>query len=76
MEKPNGAMGLPQTKGLVRYWTAGPGLARWAPKPHPYTSLTRALRAEGVPKRYINGLAAEYFTLVFGMWPGQRKRNK
>ncbi len=71
-----GKMGLPHTKGLVEYWTSGPGLARWMMDPHPYTALTRALREEGVPKRYINGLAAEYFRLVFKMYPGQRPRNK
>jgi|LSQX01.1.fsa_nt_gb hypothetical protein len=76
MPKPNGPMGLPHTRHLVKYWTAGPGLSRWAAHPHPYTALTRALRKEGVPARYINGLAAQYFQIVFKMWPGQRPRNK
>lgn len=68
-----GNMGWPKTKGLIKYWTKGPGLARWASSPHPYTALTTALRAEGVPGRYVNGLAAEYFKRVFGIYPGQRK---
>lgn len=76
VKKLNGKMGLPHTKGLVKYWTAGPGLARWAMNPHPYTALTRALRKEGVPKRYVNGLAAEYFNVVFHMYPGERPHVK
>lgn len=67
-------MGLPKTKGLVKYWTAGPGLARWMMSPKPYTTLVRELRKEGVPKRYVNGLAAEYYAVVFRMYPGQRPR--
>lgn len=76
MAKTPGKMGLPHTKGLVKYWTAGEGLARWAGHPKPYTALTKALRKEGVPRKYINGLAAEYFQVVFKMYPGQRPRNK
>lgn len=67
-------MGWPHTKGLIRYWTRGEGLGRWAMSPTPYTALVVALRSEGVPSRYINGLAAKYFRRVFGIWPGQRPR--
>lgn len=61
---------------LTRYWITGPGLARWATNPHPYTALTRALRKEGVPKHMIPGLSANYFKMVFGIFPGQRPRNE
>lgn len=69
-----GPMGWPVTKGLIKYWTKGEGLARWAPSPHPFTALTTALRSEGVPERFVNGLAARYFKRVFGIYPGQRPR--
>ena len=67
-----------QAKPLERYWTAGKGLARWAGNPHPYTKLVAELRKEiGVKMtpQQINGLAATYFKLVFGIWPGQRPRD-
>jgi hypothetical protein len=74
MVRKGGDMGWPVTKGLIKYWTRGEGLGRWALSPHPYTALTVALRSEGVPGRYVNGLAAKYFRRVFGIWPGQRPR--
>lgn len=60
---------------LKRYWTKGAGLARWSTSPHPYTALTRALRSELPPKaqHMVNGLAANLFKAVFGIYPGQRK---
>ena len=66
---------------LTHYWTKGAGLARWAPSPHPYTTLVGNLRMEGVPRRQVHGLAANYFKIVFGVYPGQRpwvknKKNK
>ena len=75
-KRPTGNMGCPITKGLIKYWTRGEGLARWALSPHPYTALTTALRSEGVPERFVNGLAAKYFHRVFKIWPGQRPRNR
>jgi hypothetical protein len=70
-------MNNPHPKGvrdpnLTRYWTKGPGLARWSLNPHPYTALANALRSEGVPERFIGGLTATYFRKVFGIWPSQR----
>lgn len=58
---------------LWRYWTRGPGLAKWNLSPHPYTALTRALRRAGVPARSVPGLAANIFRSVRGIWPGHRK---
>lgn len=65
-----------RSPALDRYWVTGPGLLRWASSPHPYTALVAALKKAGVPKRMRNGLAANYFKLVFGMYPGQRPRNR
>lgn len=70
------ARGLPHNGPLTKYWTAGKGLNRWANKPHPYTALTKALTKEGVPPNQVNGLAAQYFFIVFNIWPGQRPRKK
>lgn len=60
---------------LKNYWTKGAGLARWSTSPHPYTALTRALRSELPAKaqHMVNGLAANLFKAVFGIYPGQRK---
>ena len=62
-------------KQLRDYWTKGAGLARWAESPHPYTALTRALRKElpAQDHHMVNGLAANLFKDVFGIYPGQRK---
>ena len=62
-------------RDLRRYWTKGAGLNRWSTSPHPYTALTRALRSELPPKaqHMVNGLAANLFKDVFGIYPGQRK---
>jgi hypothetical protein len=70
------AKGLPHNKALTKYWTAGEGRLKWFGHPHPYTALTRALKQAGVPRRQVNGLAAQYFFMAYGMWPGQRPRNK
>lgn len=66
---------LPARK-LKRYWTKGPGLAKWASSPHPYTTLVTLLSKYMTP-RQAKGLAANYFKAVFHMWPGERAgRNK
>lgn len=63
-------------RALWKYWTRGPGLAKWNLSPHPYTALTRALRRAGVPARSVPGLAANIFKQVRGIYPGQRLRNR
>ncbi|WP_280758925.1 hypothetical protein [Prescottella agglutinans] len=65
---------------LERYWTEGEGLAKWAEKPHPYTSLVEALTkaippGEMTPEQ-IKGLAANYYHKVFKVWPGKRNDKK
>lgn len=56
---------------LERYWTRGPGLAKWATSPHPWTALYRHL------VKYVPGFAAEltetYFRKVFGIKSGWRR---
>lgn len=60
---------------LKAYWTRGAGLARWAPKPHPWTALVHALEKEvpGKSPGWYHGLASNLFHDVFGIWPGERK---
>lgn len=60
------------SEALNAYWTRGAGVARWATTPTPYRSLVAALRSEGIPGHMINGLAARYYKLVKGTWPGKR----
>lgn len=62
----------PQGRKLWKYWL-GEGAAKWAGSPHPYTTLTHALAAAGVPAHSIPGLAANLFHAKFGIWPGERK---
>jgi hypothetical protein len=64
--------GVGASAELNRYWTTGPGLAKWASSPHPYTKL-RNLLMKYMSKRQAEGLAASYFHRVFGIWPGERK---
>lgn len=54
------------------YWTRGKGLARWAGGLHPWTTLVRLLRKHK-KIRDPKALAAHYFHVVFGFWPGHRK---
>ncbi len=59
---------------LQHYWTRDPeGLAKWASHPHPFTALVGHLR------KYVadpEGLAATYYHIVFGHWPGEHHGNK
>ncbi|MGB3358135.1 MAG: hypothetical protein WA972_21090 [Rhodococcus qingshengii] len=68
-----------KAKPLERYWTEGKGLARWAEKPHPFTSLVDALTKEipagEMTPEQIKGLAAKYYHKVFRKWPGKRSDN-
>ena len=61
-----------QARHLRRYWTKGPGLAKWATSPKPYTTLVALLSKYMTPNQ-AKGLAANYFKAVFGIWPGSRK---
>lgn len=61
-----------KARELERYWTRGPGLAKWATTPHPYTTLVTHL-SKYMTEQHAKGLAAKYFKKVFGIWPGERK---
>ncbi|WP_382307308.1 hypothetical protein [Herbiconiux sp. UC225_62] len=63
----------PGSRGYLKwYWTKGPGLAKWATSPHPYTALKRHLRGK-VPAAYLDQTVAQWFHDVFGIWPAERK---
>ncbi len=63
----------PGSRGYLKwYWTKGPGLAKWAKSPHPYTALKRHL-ADKVPLQHLDEIVAQWFHDVFGIWPGERK---
>jgi phage portal protein BeeE len=54
---------------LKRYWLHGEGLAKWAPSPHPWTSLYGHLK-DHMPDGMAKRVAAEWFHEHFGFWPG------
>lgn len=60
---------------LHHYWTRGPGLARWAASPHPWTTLV-ALLKEKVPEQrleVIKAWASRWYIEVFGFAAGSDK---
>lgn len=57
---------------LREYWTRGPGLAKWATHPHPWTALYRHLLKYMTPDR-ARRTASAWFERVFGFAPGARK---
>ncbi len=59
-------------EALHRYWTKGPGLAKWAASPHPWAALDRHL------KKYMDNDKARrttsaWFEDVFGYPPSARQ---
>lgn len=54
---------------LWKYWTAGPGLAKWASSPHKWGTLNKLLRAAGVPGHMVDGLTTNIIQAVF---PGHK----
>lgn len=57
---------------LLQYWTVGKGLKRWRARTHPFETLVRLLRKHpGITD--AEGLAATYYHIVFGFWPGSHK---
>lgn len=63
-------------KNLKDYWTKDPrGLAKWADKPHPWTSLYNHLKKymdDDMAKR----TASEWYHEVKGHWPGEKRGKK
>jgi len=54
---------------LKTYWTKGKGLAKWAPKPHPWTTLLHHLEKYLEPER-ARRVTTEWYHEVFGDYPG------
>lgn len=60
----------PGSRGYLKwYWTKGPGLAKWATSPHPYTSLLAHLIKFLTPE-VAKKTAAQWFHDALGFWPG------
>lgn len=57
---------------LKRYWTTGPGRAKWVNSPHPWTTL-RNLLLKHLPPNRANGAATQYYVAVFGHGPGAKE---
>lgn len=57
---------------LKQYWTKGPGLAKWAKSPHPWTALYNHLKKH-MPAAKAKRVASQWFHDVFGIWPGERE---
>ena len=56
---------------LKEYWTRGPGLAKWATSPHPWTALYHHL-LKYLPPEVAKRTAAQWFHDTFGIWPAER----
>lgn len=65
-------LGDGNARALKRYWTKGPGLARWINTAHPWTSLYMHL-VKYMPPGKAKRTASAWFHEVTGMWPGERK---
>lgn len=57
---------------LWKYWTRGPGFARWSGSVHKWSTLNRLLRAAGVPSRMVDGLTTN---IIQATMPGYLKTN-
>jgi len=57
---------------LHDYWTKGPGLAKWASAPDPWTQLFHHL-SKYLPPGEAKRTAANWFHDVFHFWPGADK---
>lgn len=59
----------------MRWWSEGPGLAKWIDSPHPYTTLYDLL-VKYVSPNVAHGLAANLFKRATGEYPGQRAKGQ
>lgn len=62
--------GVGASQALNTYWTTGPGRAKWANNPHPWTTL-HALLLKYMSKAKADGLTTEYYVRVFGHGPAR-----
>lgn len=65
-------MVLAASYGEDRYWTSGPGFARWSKAAHKWTTLRRLLIEAGVPAHMVNGLTTN---IIQATMPGYLKTN-
>lgn len=68
--------GVGPSAAINRYWTAGPGLAKWRDSPTLYRTLLALLMKYIQNENVAKGLAAEYYHRVFGKWPGKHRGDK
>lgn len=62
----------PGTRGYLKwYWTKGPGLAKWATSPHPWTALYHHLLKYLSPE-VAKRTASLWFHDATGLWSGER----
>ena len=67
--------GVGASRQLNAYWTRGPGRAKWANNPHPWTTLFNLLR-KYMSEAKAKGLTTEYYVRVFGHGPGKGSGDK
>lgn len=65
--------GVGPSAAVNNYWTHGPGLAKWATNPHPWTTL-HDLLLQYMSKAKADGLTTEYFVRVFGHGPSAQHK--
>jgi HK97 family phage portal protein len=60
------------SEALHRYWTAGPGLAKWRASPHPWRTL-RAFLSKYLSGEELDATTSAWYRDVFGHLPVMRK---
>lgn len=66
------AKGAEGAARLHAYWTKGRGLAKWATKPHPWTTLYHHL-SKYLPPERAKETATRWYHDVFGYYPNSDK---
>ncbi len=60
----------PGSRGYLKwFWCFGPGRAKWATSPHPFTAL-RSHLVKFLPPELVDRVTADWFHLALGFWPG------
>jgi HK97 family phage portal protein len=67
-----GARAQAGADALHRYWTAGPGLARWRGSPHPWSTL-HAFLSKYLSGERLDATTSAWYRDVFGHLPNQGK---
>jgi hypothetical protein len=62
----------PGSRGYLKwYWTKGPGLAKWATSPHPFTAL-RAHLIKFLSPAIVDSVTAKWFHDALGFYPSEK----